>query len=48
MDAIIYEYDMEIKQTKLIKGQRLSKLMVESNFIALDINFVDALDDQEE
>lgn len=27
----IIEYDIEIKPTKLIKGQGLSKLMVESN-----------------
>ena len=32
------EYDIEIKPTKLIKGQRLAKLMTEINFQALDIN----------
>ncbi len=46
--AILVEYDMEIKPTNLIKGQGLAKLMVESNLNALDINFVVALDDQEE
>ena len=46
--AIILEYDMEIKPTKLIKGQGLAKFMAESNFNALDINFVVALDDKEE
>lgn len=46
--AIILDYDIEIKPTELIKGQGLAKLMVESNFNALDINFVAALDDQEE
>ena len=30
--AIILEYDLEIKPTKLIKGQGLARLMVESNF----------------
>ena len=29
--ATILEYDIEIKPTKLIKGQGLAKLMVESN-----------------
>ena len=42
--VVILEYDIEIKPTKLIKGQGLEKLMVESNFHALDINFVDAVD----
>ena len=44
----ILEYDLEIKPTKLIKGQGLSQLMAESNLQALDINMVDALDEQEE
>lgn len=42
--AVILEYDIEIKPTKLIKGQGLAKLMAESNFNALDINMVFALD----
>ena len=46
--AVILEYDIEIKPTKLIKGQGLAKLMVESNFHALDINFVASLDGKEE
>ena len=46
--TIILEYDIEIKPIELIKGWGLSKLMYESNFHALDINFVDALDDQEQ
>eukprot|EP00253_Pinus_taeda_P024129 PITA_24129 len=37
----ILEYDIEIKPTKLIKGQGLSKLMTETNFQALDINQLD-------
>ena len=39
---------MEIKPTKLIKGQGLAKLMVELNYWALDINFIAAIDDGEE
>ena len=45
--AVILEYDLEIKPTKLIKGQGLAQLMAESNFQALNINMVDALDEQE-
>jgi hypothetical protein len=48
MDYFILEYDIEIKPTKLIKGQGLAKLMVESNFHVLDINFLVAVDEQEE
>lgn len=36
--ANILEYDIEIRPTKLIKGQGLAKLMSEENFQALDIN----------
>eukprot|EP00253_Pinus_taeda_P007298 PITA_07298 len=39
--ATILEYDIEIKPTKLIKGQGLAKLMTETNFQALDINELD-------
>ena len=46
--ATILEYDIEIKPTKLIKGQGLAKLMAESNCRALDIYFIGDLDDQEE
>ena len=46
--VVILEYDLEIKPTKLIKGQGLARLMAESNFEVLDINMVDDLDDQEE
>jgi hypothetical protein len=44
--VFILEYDIEIKPTKLIKGQGLAKLMAESNFHALDINFLAATDEQ--
>jgi len=46
--AVILEFDIEIKPTKLMKGHGLAKLMAESNFNALDINMVFALDDFEE
>eukprot|EP00253_Pinus_taeda_P031515 PITA_31515 len=39
--ATMLEYDIEIKPTKLIKGQGLAKLMTETNFQALDINQLD-------
>ena len=39
--ANILEYDIEIKPTKLIKGQGLAKLMTKTNFQALDINELD-------
>ena len=45
--AVILEYDLEIKPTKLIKGQGLARLMAESNFEVLDINVINALDSQE-
>jgi len=40
--AKIQEYDLEIKPTKLIKGQGLEKLLVESNLISLGINRFDS------
>ena len=46
--VVILEYDIEIRPTNLIKGQGLAKIMVESNFHALDINFIVALDEHEE
>jgi hypothetical protein len=46
--AVILEYDIEIKPTKLIKGQGLAKLMAESNFPALDINVLAVVDRPEE
>ena len=46
--ATILEYDIEIKPTKLIKGQGLARLMAESNCNALDINYIAQVDDQEE
>jgi len=46
--ATILEYDLEIRPTKLVKGQGLAKLMAESNFQALDMNMVDVLEEIEE
>ena len=38
--ATLLEYDIEIKPTKLIKGQGLAKMMANSNFETLQINFI--------
>ena len=46
--VVILEYDLEIRPTKLIKGQGLAKLVAEANFRALDINMIHSLDEQEE
>lgn len=46
--AVILEYDLEIKPTKLIKGQGLEKLMAESNLHALDINLIVVMSDDED
>ena len=37
------EYDLEIKQTKLVKGQGLAKLLAESNSRSLEINLLDQM-----
>ena len=37
--AILLKYDIEIKPTKLVKGQGLAKLMIHSNCEALGVNF---------
>jgi hypothetical protein len=34
------EYDLEIKPTKMVKGQGLDKLMAESNYQAIDLNLM--------
>ena len=38
--ATLLEYDIEIKPTKLIKGQGLAKMMANSNCEDLQINFL--------
>eukprot|EP00253_Pinus_taeda_P020486 PITA_20486 len=37
--AKLLEYDIEIKPTKLVKGQGLAKLLTQSNLNCIDINF---------
>ena len=37
--ASLLEYDIEIRPTKLVKGQGLAKLMDQSNYEALGVNF---------
>jgi hypothetical protein len=44
--AKILEFDLEIKPTKLIKGQGLAKLLAESNCKALGISFINTRPDQ--
>eukprot|EP00253_Pinus_taeda_P011725 PITA_11725 len=46
--AASLEYDVEIKPTKLIKGQGLAKLMSETNLQVLDINLITAMSDEDE
>eukprot|EP00253_Pinus_taeda_P015354 PITA_15354 len=46
--AALLEYDVEIKPTRLVKGQGLAKLMVESNLHALDINLIAAMTNENE
>jgi hypothetical protein len=38
--AKLIEFDIEVKPTKLVKGQGLAKLMTEENSDLLDINFI--------
>jgi hypothetical protein len=38
--VVLLEYDLEIKTTKLIKGQGISKLMTQSNYDVLGKNFI--------
>lgn len=44
----LLEYDVEIRPTKLVKGQGLVKLMAESNLHVLDINLIAAMSDENE
>eukprot|EP00253_Pinus_taeda_P027202 PITA_27202 len=44
----LLEYDVEIKPTKMVKGQGLVKLMAESNLHTLDINLIIAMSDENE
>jgi hypothetical protein len=38
----ILEFDLEIKPTKLVKGQGLAKLLAESNYKSLGVSFINA------
>ena len=38
--AKVMEYDVDIKPTKLVKGQGLAKLLTESNCQILDLHFM--------
>lgn len=38
--SILFEYDFEIKPTNLVKGQGLAKLVAQSNYDYLGINFI--------
>eukprot|EP00253_Pinus_taeda_P021306 PITA_21306 len=44
----LLEYDVEIKPTKLIKGQGFAKLMAETNLQVLDINLIAAMFDEDD
>eukprot|EP00253_Pinus_taeda_P024019 PITA_24019 len=44
----LLEYDVEIKPTKLIKGQGLAKLIAETNLQILDINLIVAMSDEDQ
>ena len=46
--AALLEYDVEVRPTKLVKGQVLAKLMAESNLHILDINLIAAMSDENE
>ena len=38
--AVLLEYDIEIKPTKLIKGRGLAKIMMDSHCDSLQLNFL--------
>ena len=46
--AALLGYDVEIRPTKLVKGQGLVKLMAESNLDVLDINLIANMSDENE
>ena len=45
--AVLFEYDLNIKPTNLIKGQGLAKLMVHSSFDALYLYMIVELSAEE-
>jgi hypothetical protein len=46
--ARILEFDLEIKPTKLVKGQGLAKLLVESNCKYLEVNFINTCSENQQ
>ena len=38
--AKLLQYDIDIKPTRLLKGQGLEKMMAQSNFDCLDMNLI--------
>lgn len=46
--AVLLEYDLEIKSTKLIKGQGLAKIMAQSNNDTHSISLIAHLTDEEQ
>jgi len=48
MDCKFIEFNIEVKPTKLVKGQGLAKLMAEENCNLLGINFIGLNSDDEQ
>jgi hypothetical protein len=46
--AKILKFDLEIKPTKLVKGQGLARLLVESNYKALGVNFINGYSENQQ
>ena len=46
--ARILEFDLEIKSTKLVKGQGLAKLLAESNCKVLGVNFINTFSENQQ
>jgi hypothetical protein len=46
--AKILEFDLEIKPTKLVKGQGLAKILAESNCKALEVNFINTCSEKKQ
>jgi hypothetical protein len=44
----ILEFDLEIKPTKLVKGQGLARLLVESNCKYLGVNFINTFSENQQ
>jgi hypothetical protein len=46
--AKMLEFDLEIKPTKLVKGQGLDKMLVESNCKSLGVNFINTYSEDQQ